>query len=64
MICYRDRTYCDAPCPVSDCDRLLTPDVERAARAWWGSESEEPPIAVADLRATCARFKASTREAP
>ena len=45
MICYRDRTFCEA----EDCDKFrkcpiaLTPQVKRAAEEWWGGK--DAPIA-------------------
>lgn len=56
MMCYRDMTFCRARCAVVDCQRRLSPEVERAAREWWGDEGE-PPIATADYSAVCEDFE-------
>ncbi len=48
MICYRDRTYCDAPCSA-ECDRMVTPEVEQDA------ERVGLPLAIADLSDLCTR---------
>lgn len=44
MLCYRDRTYCASPNCVDACGRKLTPEIQKAAEAWWGSP--DAPIAV------------------
>lgn len=54
MICYRDRTYCTAPCATEDCDRKLTDVVLKDAREWWGKDGA--PIARADLSGHCGDF--------
>ena len=37
MLCYRDRTYCEASdcAKWDDCDRALTDEVRAAAGRWW-----------------------------
>lgn len=32
-LCYKDRTWCTAPC-ATPCDIRLTPEIREAARAW------------------------------
>jgi hypothetical protein len=47
MIGFRDMTFCDhwRDCAkAAKCHRPLTPEVEAAARRWWGKDSA--PIAV------------------
>lgn len=45
MICYRDTTFCVSPNCQNKCGRKLTPEIQAAARRWWGGE--DAPIAVA-----------------
>lgn len=47
MICFRDMTFCNAPCANVDCRRRLTDAVIADARRWWGKEGA--PIAVANF---------------
>ena len=45
MICYRGRKFCTyyKDCAKAiDCTRPLTPEVQKAAEKWWGSD--EAPI--------------------
>lgn len=51
MLCYRDMTFCSAAerCGTPNCDRRFTAEEEAQARAWWGSESNGPPVAFADF---------------
>ena len=49
MICYRDRTYCSAPCANRECSRCVTPEIEAEAKRW------DLPICYGDLR--CAQFE-------
>ncbi len=51
MICYRDRTYCDAPCARTKCDRFVTPKVRAAANR------DGLPLALNNFQETCDRFK-------
>lgn len=57
MMCYRDRTYCDAPCAVGPaaagralCSRFVTDEVRAAA------DRAGLPLALSDFRDTCPRF--------
>jgi hypothetical protein len=49
-MCYRDRTYCEAPCAAEGCSRKLTPEVERSA------SRVGLPIALSDLRVGCTKY--------
>ena len=62
MICYRDRTFCEACCGTRSCPRMLTDEVRAAARRWWGSD--DPPITVADLHQTCSAWTPPSEETP
>lgn len=55
MICYKDRTFCIAPCVHTDCPTRLTDDVRDAALAWWGGNNA--PIAVCNMAKHCAYFE-------
>ena len=57
MICYRDRTFCSAPCFNKSCSRLLTEQVKEGARKWWGSDSA--PIALSNFSEDCEAFQPS-----
>lgn len=50
MMCYRDRTYCSAPCVTVECSRCVTPEIEAA------SERSGMPLALSDFRDTCGRY--------
>ncbi len=41
MISYKDMTFCrgDGCTKFATCPRALTPAVELAAKAWWGSDN-------------------------
>lgn len=49
MMCYRDRTYCSAPC-AAECSRKATQEVEEAAKRL------ELPLSLADLRDCCDEY--------
>jgi hypothetical protein len=51
MMCYRDRTYCDAPCSTERCPRQITAEVEAAANR------AGLPIAISDLRDGCRDYR-------
>ena len=60
MMCYKDMTFCDAPCTNTLCHRLLTLEVKEAASQWWckGKPGHKAaPIAVADLSDGCEGYK-------
>jgi len=57
MICYRDRTWCTAPCINADCDRRYTPEVETAAERWWGKPGA--PVSLANRSERCPEFQAA-----
>jgi hypothetical protein len=58
MLCYKDRTFCDAPCAAKSCRRKFT-DADRAgAKRWWaGISFGEPPVAFSDMSAGCADYR-------
>ena len=67
MLCYRDMTFCDAPCATLSCARKFTEIDRIKARAWWADMPGEPPVAFADQRAGCAHYRptaADTSRAP
>jgi hypothetical protein len=47
VICYKDRAFCVSPGCTNACGRKLTPEVEEAARKWWGRD--DPPVAVGEF---------------
>lgn len=53
MICFRDKTFCDAPCATLSCHRKFTAADRAAAAVWWSGMPGEPPVAFADFRAHC-----------
>lgn len=55
MICFRDMTFCTAPCVNSECHRRLTIEVRAAAERWWGKPGA--PIAVADFSRNCPAYQ-------
>ena len=55
-MCYRDRSYCDARCAPTDCDRNITDDVLEAARKWWADMPGEPPFCVFPYSKGCNSF--------
>ncbi len=57
MLCYKDRTFCNAGCAAKSCRDRLTPAVEKGARGWWGDCEGEPPIAMTDMRERCPDFR-------
>lgn len=61
MICYRDMTFCFAPCATVECPRKLTEQVSCDAVLWWGKPGA--PIAVANLSEGCPDF-VRTEDAP
>lgn len=63
MICFRDRTFCEAPCLNAICDRnFYLPEqksqIQEAANRWWGEPGA--PICVGDLSAGCSDFVRDT----
>ena len=47
MMCYRDRSFCNANCtPIQPCVIQLTEQVKQDADKWWGKPGA--PIAVSD----------------
>lgn len=54
MICYKDKTFCSAPCRTESCNRNLNEKVYAEARAWW--RGDNPPICVSDLSEGCRYF--------
>ncbi len=56
MICYKDMTFCDAPCSNEDCFRRLNQDIVDAAHRWWANISDTVPICIQDFSGHCADF--------
>lgn len=53
-VSYKDMTFCqESSCAKfgKDCSRSFTPEVEDAAKRWWGSD--EAPISVFTGRPDC-----------
>lgn len=55
MLCYRDRTFCNANCKNIDCDDRLTPTIEASAERWWGKPGA--PISVSDFSEQCPDYQ-------
>lgn len=51
MICYKDMTFCTAPCKRHTCPRYLSAKVVEDAKKWWGSGGA--PIAMTDFSEAC-----------
>lgn len=62
MICFRDRTFCNAACACFDCGTRLTDVVQHAADAWWTGQRGPVPLSVADRSNGCPDFKPATRQ--
>jgi hypothetical protein len=55
MICFRDMTFCSAPCANGECHRHFGADDRAAAETWWGGSGA--PISYADFSAGCESFQ-------
>lgn len=55
MICFRDRTFCNAKCSNTDCSIKLTQQVFKDAARWWGNDNA--PIAIGDRSDGCTGYK-------
>ena len=55
-ICYRDKTFCNAPCTNTACYRRLTDDARSGARRWWNHDPDNAPIAVSDFSPGCSEY--------
>lgn len=55
MMCFRDQTFCSAPCSVLDCSRNFTEDQRQAAYRWWGGPGA--PVSMSPLHTTCPDYK-------
>lgn len=51
MLCYKDRTFCEAKCSNTECSRLLTHELEVEA------DNFGLPLAVSDFSNDCKEFK-------
>ena len=56
MICFKDKTFCSAPCKNHHCHRNWTDELHHAAVKWWGGD--DAPVAFADYSKTCEEYKA------
>ena len=57
-LCYRDRTYCDAPCRTLDCSRNVTDEVRD------GADRLNLPLALSPLWKRCPDFRYDFDRAP
>ena len=55
MMCFRDMTFCNAPCGNETCSMKLTDKVRDDARTWW--KGDDAPIAVSDFSAGCEQWE-------
>ena len=51
MICYQDRTFCNACCNNQECPRKYTEQIRIDANKWWGEDGA--PIAFSDYSYDC-----------
>jgi len=58
ILCFRDRTFCDANCSA-ECAIKLTESVLKDAEEWWGDKSA--PIAVSDFSDSCETYSKETK---
>lgn len=56
MLCYKDKTFCNSDCTMTDCFRFFGAEQQKGAEEWWGSNT--PPIAFANFSASCDSYKA------
>ena len=54
MMCYKDMTFCSAPCSNTECRRNYNDDVVAASHEWWGSDTA--PIALSDFSNGCEEY--------
>lgn len=62
MICYKDMTFCRATCATKECSRMMTDEVRSGARAWWGHDPDNAPIATSDFSDTCEYYRYEVTE--
>lgn len=55
MICFKDKTFCNAKCSNTDCSIKLTEQVFKDAGGWWGDN--DAPVATGDRSAGCTGYK-------
>lgn len=56
MLCYKDKTFCNAPCAMASCSRKFTDQDKRDAKQWWGEMGGEPPVSFGDLSRNCPSY--------
>ena len=64
MICYRDKTFCDAygrTCANADCHRAFTEGEQVSAALWWGGP--DAPVALSDFSKACEQIIPTTQAA-
>ena len=57
MICFMDKTFCSASCSTVECHRNWNDKLEEAAKVWWDSISDVPPVAFSDFSDTCPSYR-------
>lgn len=62
MICFRDMTFCSAPCQTRECPRRWTPELAAQARAWW--KGPDVPVAFQDFSRACPDYAPAPDAAP
>lgn len=52
MICFKDKTFCNARCSNAACERRFDDDMWADAQKWWESFKSEdpPPVAFSNFR--------------
>lgn len=62
MMCFRDRTFCNAACSCRDCGVRLTDAVRRAADAGWAGQRGPAPMSIAARSNGCPDFVPAGRQ--
>jgi len=55
-LCYKDMTFCSAPCKTVACHRNYTEEVHQNARKWWDHDPDNAPVALSDFSSQCADY--------
>ena len=55
-LAYKDRTFCKSDCTVKECFRYFGKVQQEGARAWWGHDHDNAPVAMSDFSSTCEAY--------
>jgi hypothetical protein len=60
MLCFQDRTFCNASCQTVDCRRRWTQALHEQAERWWNPEGKPDhggaPVAFAGFHQGCPQY--------